>query len=121
MKIGEVTPAAARNCDLLTDAIGMFDDKDPASPLAGFNGAEKPSRSAANDDRIPMRFQVHSLPLGTPSNNFTLNTSIRDQPHDCHHCVDNTRQPWTNERERNCDEVKHKGDFTLKVGAECVG
>jgi hypothetical protein len=56
VKIGEVATATSRDSDLLSDATRVFDYKNFASPLAGFNGAEKPGRTPANDDRVPMRF-----------------------------------------------------------------
>ena len=50
--IGEVAATTAADEDLLTDALGAFQDADPAAPLTGGDGAQEARRARAEDDHV---------------------------------------------------------------------
>src|SRR3954468_11055509 len=52
MKVGEVATAAARNQDLLANAIGMIEYNNSAPALASLNRAHQASRTSAHHDGI---------------------------------------------------------------------
>jgi hypothetical protein len=49
MQIGEVAAASARDEDLLADLVGVFEDRDAASTLAGLDGAHQARGAAAEN------------------------------------------------------------------------
>ena len=52
MQVGEVAASAAGDEDLLADAVGALQDGNPASALAGFDGAHQPGSACAQDQHI---------------------------------------------------------------------
>ncbi len=52
MNIGEITPPAAGNPDLLGRLFRMLKDENPPASLARFNGAHQASGSGTDDDYI---------------------------------------------------------------------
>ena len=52
MNIGEVAAATTGNEYLLTDALSALQHRDPASALAGFDGAHQAGRACAQNNHI---------------------------------------------------------------------
>ncbi len=52
VKVGEIAAAAAGDENLLAQAVGVFEDGDTASALAGFDGAHQAGRAAAENQCV---------------------------------------------------------------------
>ncbi len=68
MQVGEVAAASAGDEDLLADAVGVFEQGDAASAVAGGEGAHQTGGAGAEDDRVvgvghgaSFEFQVSSF------------------------------------------------------------
>ena len=52
VEVGEVAASAAGDEDFLAEAVGVFEDGDAASALAGFDGAHEAGGSATEDQCV---------------------------------------------------------------------
>ena len=58
VEVGEVAAAAAGDEDLLADAVGVFEHRDAAAALAGFDGAHQTGGAAAENQCVEMMGHV---------------------------------------------------------------
>jgi hypothetical protein len=54
VEVGEVAAASAGDEDFLAETVGMLEDGDAASALAGFNGTHQACRAAAENHCVEM-------------------------------------------------------------------
>jgi hypothetical protein len=52
VKVGEVAASAAGDQDFLAQAVGMLEDRDAATALASFDGAEESRGAGAEDEGV---------------------------------------------------------------------
>ncbi len=52
MNVGEVAASAARDEDFFADAVGVIEQSDAASALAGFDGAHESGGACAEDEGV---------------------------------------------------------------------
>jgi hypothetical protein len=58
VEVGEIAAASAGDEDLLAETVGVFEDCDAASALAGFDGTHQTCRAAAENQCVEMMGHV---------------------------------------------------------------